>query len=128
MLTTQAHTLDAIFHMLMRMAMKSEYVSNVETYMKLALKAQNQTRTTLEAISRIQHPQTTFVKQANIAHNQQVNNEEVKEVPQKTPNQLLEATKYERLDNRAPAEAINSDQEMETVGEVHRPKDQQGQE
>lgn len=75
MLMSQAHTLDNLFHALTRRAINNmgHYVNTVEIYMRLALKAQSQCRTTLEALSKIKNP-PIYAKQANIAHNQQVNN------------------------------------------------------
>lgn len=76
MLASQAHTLDAIFNHLARKAMSAEYLNQFEAYLKLGLRAQAQCRATWEAISEIQNPRVAgYVKQANIAHNQQVNNE-----------------------------------------------------
>ena len=78
MLTAQAHTLDAIFNCLAQRAAVNmgEYIDTVEAYLKLALRAQSQCRTTWEALSAIQNPPlASYVKQANIAHgHQQVNN------------------------------------------------------
>ena len=77
MLTAQAHTLDAIFNCLAQRAAVNmgEYIDTVEAYLKLALRAQSQCRTTWEALSAIQNPPlASYVKQANIAHgHQQVN-------------------------------------------------------
>jgi hypothetical protein len=122
MLTAQAHTLDALFHKLTQKALSADYTNQLETYMRLALKAQNQTRTTWEAISRIQNPTVNYVKQANIAHNQQINNGKPESVSEKpiSPNKLLEEEDYERLDGGAKAPPIGVDQELETVGAVHR--------
>ena len=44
MLTTQAHTLDAIFNNLARRAINSEYMNSLDTFLKLALRAQSQCR------------------------------------------------------------------------------------
>jgi hypothetical protein len=47
-----------------------------QTVMKLALKAQNQSRALHTLMQRHQPKQTAFIKQANIAHGyQQVNNQ-----------------------------------------------------
>lgn len=75
MLISQAHTLDNLFHTLTRCFIMNmgANMNIAETYMRLALKAQSQCRTTLEALSEIKNP-PIFAKQANIAHNQQVNN------------------------------------------------------
>lgn len=76
MLTTQAHTLDAVFNNLARRSARRETVDSMAVYLKLALKAQSQCRSTLEALAEIKAPRSaTFVKQANYANgHQQVNN------------------------------------------------------
>jgi hypothetical protein len=78
MLMSQAHTLEAIFHELVRRAglNMGEYLSAAEAYMRLGLKAQSQCRATLETLAEIKSPRpVTFVQQANVAHGpQQVNN------------------------------------------------------
>ncbi len=75
-LVTQAQTLDTIFNNLARRAARAEYVVQLEANLRLALKAQAQCRTTLEALAAIKNPQpVAFFQQANIAHGpQQVNN------------------------------------------------------
>jgi len=78
MLMIQAHTLDSIFNEMARIATLNigEYMGAVETYMRLALKAQGQCRATLETLAQIKNPApVAFFKQANIANGpQQVNN------------------------------------------------------
>lgn len=103
MLMVQAHTLDSIFNTLASRAIQSEYMSQLEPYLRLALKAQSQCRATLETLAAIKNPQpVAFVKQANIAHNQQVNNGVAAPSParesEKAPNELLEARPAERLE------------------------------
>jgi hypothetical protein len=75
MLAAQAHALDSIF---CRLAIKaSENIGNhlgaAESYLRLALKAQSQCRTTLETLANIKQGPPVFAKNANVAHNQQVN-------------------------------------------------------
>lgn len=121
-LTAQAITLDKIFIEMARRAASNmgEYMPAMETYMKLALKAQTQCRTTLQTLAEIKNPQpVSFVKQANISHGpQQINNsvspraEEIK----KQPNELLEHTHGERLDSRTKSEAIGINSDLEAVG------------
>ena len=54
---------------------RSECLPVIETYFKMALKAQNQCRMTLETLSNIKNPPVVYAKQANIANGpQQVNN------------------------------------------------------
>lgn len=77
MLVTQAHALEQIFTRLSERAQAVEYISQFQAYMVLALKAQNQCRATLEALVEIKYPRhPTFVRQQNVAVNQQVNNGE----------------------------------------------------
>ena len=92
MLIAQAHSLDAIFNRLALLSASSNHMSQLETYLKLALKAQNQTRTTWEAVARMRNPsQVAFVKQANIAQHQEINNE-------KAPTRVLESETVPSLD------------------------------
>ena len=58
MLTTQAHTLDAIFNNLAQRAALNmgEYMEACEKYLKLALRAQSQCRATWEALATIKNP------------------------------------------------------------------------
>jgi hypothetical protein len=78
MLSAQAHTLDAMFNTLAQKASKAMSSGNVpstEAYLRMALKAQSQCRTTLEAPAEIKAPRAVaFIRQANIAEKQQVNN------------------------------------------------------
>ena len=78
MLYGQAMTLQTIFtNLARRSAMNAgEYMNATDTYLRLALKAQAQCRSTLETLAEIKNPRSvSFVKQANIANGpQQVNN------------------------------------------------------
>jgi len=126
MLTTQAHTLDAIFGNLARRAIRAEYLSSFDTYLKLGLRAQSQCRATWESLAAIKNPMgRAYVGQANFAHNQQINNQaEPSRTPEnkKSPNELMEKTDGEWLDRGTPREAVGVDPELETVDEKHRAK------
>lgn len=76
MLIAQAHALDNIFANLARRATGQQYLAQWEAYMRMAMKAQNQCRMTLETLARIKNPPVVFAKQANINNGgqQQVNN------------------------------------------------------
>jgi hypothetical protein len=78
LLVVQAHTLDEIFNSLARRAhanIVAGHVESGERFMKMAMRAQNQCRTTIEAISVIKNPPALFTKQMNISNGpQQVNN------------------------------------------------------
>ncbi len=76
-LSAQAAALDAIFNELARRAALNlgEYLPATETYLRLALKAQAQCRATLETLAEVKFPKAaTFVRQQNVAYQQQVNN------------------------------------------------------
>jgi len=132
MLTTQAHTLDAIFNNLARRAINAEYMDNLDRYLKLALRAQSQCRATWEALATIKNPPVMgYVRQANIAHGpQQVNNASAaagdgpraEENPD-LQNELLEEKDGERLDPGTACTPSRVDPAMATVGEVDRAED-----
>lgn len=76
-LTAQAATLDVVFNELARRAALNmgQYLGPCETYLRLALKAQAQCRATLETLVEVKYPKAaTFVRQQNVAYQQQVNN------------------------------------------------------
>lgn len=76
-LFSQAVTLNAIFlEMARRAALNmNEHIHATEAYMRMALRAQNQVRLTLETINTIKSPPVVIAKQANITSGpQQVNN------------------------------------------------------
>ena len=126
MLTAQAHTLDAIFNTLARKANSAELLSQFETYLKLALRAQSQSRAPWEALSTIKHPpMANYVGQANITSGpQQVNNSPVRGENRKPQNELLEQQHgNEWLDPGAASTAGETNTELETVGAVNRAKD-----
>lgn len=123
MLTAQAIALDSIFGHLVSRSFKNlgEYINASETYMKLALKAQSQCRTTLETLAMIKNPQP-YVKQQNVAYNQQVNNGE-KHDPHareniKSTNELLEdkINDEQWLDTGTTPKTGSINTELEAVG------------
>ncbi len=124
MLTAQAHTLDAIFTRLAKRAHANmgAHLGAAETYLRLALKAQSQCRSTVEALGELKNPASVaFVKQANIsAGHQQINNGTTRagetEIP---PSKLLEATDGERLDAGAASTSSGADKDLAAVGEIN---------
>ena len=135
-LAAQAITLNAVFSNYLQKAVIQTSRTHSEQLLKLALKAQSQSRCTMETISKIKNPpNATFVKQQNVAHgHQQVNNHVAtpsdssaadradahEEKPVNTQNELLENQYEQRLDTRTSSEAIRANQELETVGAVNR--------
>ena len=125
MLTAQAHVLDAVFNNLVRRAINSDYMNQLEPYLKLALRAQSQCRATWEAVATIKNPPMVgYVRQANIAAgHQQVNNgpgaPAVGARAEKNPNsenKLLEATDGERLDPGTAGTAGGADPALARAG------------
>jgi hypothetical protein len=102
MLVAQAHVLDALFSAL---AIRSHANSKegcldaADRYLRLALKAQAQAVRTIEALGELKNPRpVTFVRQANLATNQQVNNHltQAGENP-KSAEQTITGESYELL-------------------------------
>ena len=136
MLVGQATALQTIFTSLARRAVDQEHMRHYEAFLGLALKAQAQSRATISALVDLKYPrQAMFVKQANIAHGpQQVNSARTQSVGQPhahgqksepQQNKLLEAPHGQpgcRMDARAAQTTERSNQEVETVGPVHRAK------
>ena len=127
MLVAQATTLNAICVDLFVRAHSNlgEYIGAAETFMKLALKAQNQCRMTLETLAAIKNPPVVYARQANFANGpQQVNNGVTSHAAknENAPNELLEAKHDmgERLDGGAPGQAIGGDPAMAAVGAINR--------
>ena len=134
MLFAQAQALQAIFTNLAKRAASQEYLSQLETFLRLALKAQNQCRMTLETLANVKNPPVVFARQANINNGgqQQVNNGN--QTPgsgspapaparesQPEPNKLLEASHVERLDFGAQTAAGGTHQDLVPVETVDRP-------
>ncbi|MDD5579043.1 MAG: hypothetical protein PHY16_07145 [Methylobacter sp.] len=131
MLLTQAHTLDSLFNKLAQKAYKQEYISQLETFLRLALKAQSQCRSTLETLATLKNP-VIFAQQANIAHgSQQINNGIPSRAEEQAiaPNKLLRESPHATLDTGRTIETGAIDSPMETVAAVHRPENicKQGQ-
>lgn len=131
MLIAQAHTLDSIFTNLARRATNQEYLKQWETYMRMAMKAQNQCRMTLETLAAIKNPPVVYAKQANINNGgqQQVNNGSP---PTSTPanahagenasqpNELSRGSHELLADTRAPTATGGTHQGLGALETVHR--------
>jgi hypothetical protein len=121
MLTAQAEALNAIFNNFAKRAIHSTHMPQLDTYTRLAMKAQAQCRTTVEAIAEIKFPKSaTFIKQANIAQQQQVNNGKAPAHAREkniTPtNELLTESAHAALDTGRTRAAIGLDSQLEAVG------------
>ena len=131
MLMNQAQALQAMFVDLAARAKGQSGLAQIQTLMGLALKAQSQCRATLQTLVEVKYPkQATFIKQANIANQQQVNNGSPPpgELPSREnksiqSNELLEVQHGERLDTGKTGATSSADTHLETVGTIHRPQD-----
>lgn len=124
MLIGQAQALQTMFVTLGRMAAGKTQLAQYTAFMNMALKAQSQSRATIQALVELKYPkQATFVKQANIAHgHQQVNNATNTHAHaharenQNQPNELLEVIDgSENMDSRTAQTTGRADKTMETV-------------
>jgi hypothetical protein len=128
MLMAQATALQSIFARLVEKGMSGLTLPTFEINMRMALRAQNQCRATLETLAAIKNPPVVFAKQANVTTGpQQVNNgvpapAHVREIEIGQSQLLTEIHHGQRLDIGAPGEAVSLDPAMATVGEVDRPK------
>ena len=129
MLIAQAQALQTMFVSLGREAVSKTQLNQYTAFMNLALKAQSQSRATIQALIELKYPkQATFVKQANISNgHQQVNNgtnththAHARENTNQ-PNELLEVNNgSENMDSRATQTTIPKYKAMATVASQHR--------
>lgn len=119
MLYSQAYALNVMFATLMTRANRQECMQPTQALMSLAFKAQNQSRTTLQALIQLKQPsQTTFVKQANIAQgHQQVNNLAEKIT---TPQNELLGAESAKLDTGATPTAKRVNSKVEALDKINR--------
>jgi hypothetical protein len=119
MLFNQAMALESIFAKTVKRANDCQYMANYQVQMQIALKAQNQSRATLQALVQLKQPNNTqFIKQANIAQgHQQVNNFAEKNIT--AQNELLRSEDA-KLDSggKAAPERVNTT--LEALDEVDR--------
>ena len=131
MLANQATALQTLFARLVERGMCQSTMPILETFMKLALRAQNQCRATLETLAAIKNPPVVFARQANFANGpQQVNNgvntlgqpSRARENKIEQTQQLEAIPDEQRLDFGATEKAGETDQNMEAVGKIDRAK------
>lgn len=126
MLASQALTLDCMFQNLAERAGRQQTLPGLETLLRMALKAQSQSRATVEALAAIKNPMP-YIRQANIAQgHQQVNNGRGRaraEKSESAPNKLLEVHDGQRLEPGAQAASGRADPALAAVGEIDRAQD-----
>ena len=125
MLIGQAQALQTMFVSLGRQAASKTSLPQCTAFMNLALKAQSQSRATIQALVELKYPkQATFVKQANIAGgHQQINNAtsthahtpaHAKAI-ENQPNELLSEMNHATLDSSRTATTSAIDKAMATL-------------
>lgn len=128
MLVNQATALQSLFARLIERGVAQDSLPQYEAHMRLALKAQAQSRATLETLANVRNGPVIYARQANVAAGapMQVNNglpvgagARQIEMP---PNQLLEPPSRDRMDTRTKSGAGAGDPPMEAVGAKHRAK------
>ena len=133
MLMTQALSLNLLSNAMMSRATRSLAINfdRAEAYMRLALKAQNQSRMTLETLANVKNPPVVYARQANINNGgqQQVNNSTVPPASASTTHtadsqtektELLEQQHGQRLDTRKKSAAGSADTNLAPMGTVNR--------
>jgi hypothetical protein len=112
MLTSQAIALDSIFNRLAIQAHASigKHPKVVDTYLRLALKAQSQCRATAETLANLKSPRQ-HISQTNVATALQVNIER----------------EGHHVDARTKGSHATTDSNVEALGEIHRAKDVRGE-
>lgn len=124
MLVSQAIALQSMFVNLAERAHDAKNADHIRMLTALALKAQAQSRNTIDSIVNLKYPrQVAFVKQANIAQNQQINQGTLhaQEKMASTKTELLEQSHEQQwMDTGAKAEAARSDSALEAVAAINR--------
>jgi hypothetical protein len=132
MLVNQATALQTLFVRLAERGLAQDSLPQYEAHMRLALKAQAQSRATLDTLTNVRNGPVIYARQANVAAGapMQVNNElpahaGARQI-ENPPNQLLEPPADDRMDARTPSSAGACDQPMEAVEAKHRAEDAGG--
>lgn len=135
LLVAQAHALDRIFGTLVVRATQQQLLPTWEVHMRMALRAQNQCRATLETLAALKYPSAIFTHQANINHGgqQQVNNggtpaSAATRVPgtENGQTKLLKDSDGQWLDTGAQGEGRAADSLLAPLGALDGPAEQGG--
>lgn len=122
MLMNQATALQSLFVNLTERGMTQSNMPDLESFMRLALRAQSQCRATIETLATIKNPPIVYARQANVTSGpQQINNGSAAFVAgtrekEKARNELLEAEDGQRMDIGASGTAGCTDSAMAALG------------
>ena len=111
MLLVQAYTLDAISNSMFRRSKSQELLKQFEVQLKLGLRAQSQSRATLETLINMKRPRVGQINIENLAV--LVCNFLEKQSP---PNKLLEQKDGERLDAATLQKSVRANSKLAAVG------------
>jgi hypothetical protein len=125
MLMNQATALQSLFARLTEKAFLATQLPQFEGFMRMALRAQNQCRATLETLSTIKNPPIVYAKQANVTTGpQQINNGVGSPShPREIENGQIQLSVEDnelRTDTGTPALTGRVNQKVETMGKIHR--------
>jgi hypothetical protein len=119
MLLSQTHVLNAVFTKMVFSMSNAKYLDNLESFARIALRAQNQTRQTASTLAEIKGiKKTTFIHQLNNAHNQQINNNRAEENLKYPANEKVICD----VDGRSKAERAGKNQQDEALVIPENPK------
>lgn len=133
MLVGQALSMQMLSARLIERGLAQEYMPQFETFLRLGMKAQAQSRQAIEALGNLKHGPAIYARQANVAQGgpMQVNNNPAPpampaqarvEDMQTSPSQLSLA--HELHANPSPSSCSSgTDAQVASLGEVHRAKD-----
>ncbi len=99
-----------------------QYTDGAERFFKLAMKAQNQCRMTLETLAAVKNPPVVFARQANIANGpQQVNNtlHAPARETETLPSKLVEHSNETPMDTTTAGNPCNQDTRLEAMAEIN---------
>jgi len=125
MLMNQATALQSMFTYLTERGLAQSHMPNLESFVRLALRAQNQCRATLETLSAIKNPPVIYAKQVNQTTGpQQINNGIAPDTQARSienEQSQLSGDNHELLPNtRASGDASRVNPALETLGEIDR--------
>lgn len=120
-LIAQSKTLDLLFNSLMGKAVTGRSLEQMTVYMDAALKVQNQCRKTVVALQNLKHPAPqTYIRQQNLALNQQINNGEIGGEEIKFQNELLSTEgNHAALESRGTSTTVKIDPRVVSLETVH---------
>jgi hypothetical protein len=124
MLMNQATALQSLFARLAERAMTHDQIPGFDANMRMALRAQNQCRATLETLATIKNPPIVYARQANVTTGpQQINNGVALEASRTRENEnqqskLMEDQHGEWVDTGTAGATSGADKAMATVGEI----------